>query len=831
MRLAPALLAFATSTACVVDASLPNGAVVLCRTDRECTGDTTCDLPSHTCVKPGTVVDVTGPSLVSAKFDPANAGDGAIVTLTLTASEPLSTTAEPKLTFAGDVADPGFVVASRPTPSSIALTLAVAHSTPEGFYTLRSVHLVDAHQNGADSLVDGASLHVDRTAPVIADIALSGALTDGALVLSDQAGTNQLGVQVLVDEELDLTRTAVALGGEALACSPLSGALGIDCTGTVAAGAASGLVDGENAVTVHVVDLAGNFTDAQQPVAVDLNAPSIVGGSVSISVDGRAADPNVGATASDGQTVVVTLLVSEPLAADPVVTVQSTQNLTFDIAAKNGQFYTESLVVDHVLDVGARAIVATLVDRFGHTANAVVVAPLTLASFPLSPCPSAGVCPDADGDGFFGGSPSCPPGLATDCDDGDPLVYPGAPEIPGDGHRNDCNRTSDLAIDETAGIFVAPDGNDVTGDGSRAHPYASISGAAPVAVAAGKILFAAVGDYAEPNGLEIDAPFVGGLDRQSWTPTSTKSHVTNPNSDPRNIDSASSSSPAHGLLANVAMDGGFFARSQATAVDVDAGFGIIEGHSALNLVRARAGIVVLDAEAGGSRILDCTLQGNVDAFASGVLVDRSVVGGSLIAETNVAITAVNSAFASPNASDAFCSACSSITLMHDTLLASSGTMVDYSVGVSAISPRLLLVGNILAPTTGATGIFTTGRVDIAAGYDVFAWGQGLVYDREDTSFTLNNDAAGFLTFGQCNWEGCGLTNGDISGSIALAPNDPLHLGGDPSTSVAFRGGEPSLGEIPPDFADLVPASVVADVDGQCRFDSSITTQPNIGPDQ
>lgn len=54
-----------------------------------------------------------------------------------------------------------------------------------------------------------------------------------------------------------------------------------------------------------------------------------------------------------------------------------------------------------------------------------------------------GNCSDADGDGYGSvGDPDCPGGLAADCNDGDPLIHPGAADVC-DGVDNNCQDGAD----------------------------------------------------------------------------------------------------------------------------------------------------------------------------------------------------------------------------------------------------------------------------------------------------------------------------------------------------------------------------------------------------
>ncbi|MBM4319590.1 MAG: DUF1565 domain-containing protein, partial [Deltaproteobacteria bacterium] len=113
-----------------------------------------------------------------------------------------------------------------------------------------------------------------------------------------------------------------------------------------------------------------------------------------------------------------------------------------------------------------------------------------------------------DGDGFF---PCVPP---IDCADEDPVVWPGAPEIPGDGRDGDCDG-SDLPLSDDHGVFVAVDGDDAN-PGTRQHPLRTIQLAVLQAEEQHKSVFVSAGTYRQSVSLPGGMGLYGGYAAGSW---------------------------------------------------------------------------------------------------------------------------------------------------------------------------------------------------------------------------------------------------------------------------------------------------------------------------
>ena len=128
---------------------------------------------------------------------------------------------------------------------------------------------------------------------------------------------------------------------------------------------------------------------------------------------------------------------------------------------------------------------------------------------PDAPMPTdgGGMCADMDGDG----STDC----AGDCDDGNALVYPGAPEVCGDGLTNDCDSSDppDTGCMPGLGTFVSEAGNDMN-PGTQTMPVRTIARGMrnAMTIGGGVDVFVAEGNYGEDVTMVEGSSLLGGYD-------------------------------------------------------------------------------------------------------------------------------------------------------------------------------------------------------------------------------------------------------------------------------------------------------------------------------
>ncbi len=95
------------------------------------------------------------------------------------------------------------------------------------------------------------------------------------------------------------------------------------------------------------------------------------------------------------------------------------------LSHQGGGVYSAAYFLDASVPAGTWGVSVSVNDRDGNRATASL-------TFEVSDDPAG--CPDADGDGHE--DAACG---GDDCDDGDPTIYPGAPEVCGDGIDQDCD--------------------------------------------------------------------------------------------------------------------------------------------------------------------------------------------------------------------------------------------------------------------------------------------------------------------------------------------------------------------------------------------------------
>ncbi len=223
---------------------------------------------------------------------------------------------------------------------------------------------------------------------------------------------------------------------------------------------------------------------------------------------------------------------------------------------------------------------------------------------------------DADMDGFGVDAtvPLCigdayPAGYASDggdCDDTDPRIFPGAPEIPDDGRINGCTGADLTAATATSGIFVVGGSSD-DNTGDRANPVGTLGAAMTKAAAAGvKDIFVASGTFAESIVVTQEFRFHGGYDPATWTRAAKYSRIDGVTAAAVTVDNA-----------GVVLD-----RFEIYGTTDDVVVNAASDVAAVSLKNADA--FLFDCNIGGSGV-DATVPDNQAMRVSGVRVESSNV--------------------------------------------------------------------------------------------------------------------------------------------------------------------------------------------------------------
>jgi hypothetical protein len=283
-------------------------------------------------------IDTRAPVLLDAELTPADATLGDSVILRLTFDEGVEDVAPAALSFSDgasgalDGASLGFVHAGTVGTSQL-FRLDVNGTTSVADWQLTGVIATDLVGNTSAAMAPPLAtvLRVDTTAPVVSAIGVDTNVTDGApaTVGAGQIATLSFTVDA-APASLEVLaagcRATVQLPKDAAPPTPTCGlscgayvdpSTPVSCGYTAQGDEVTAGTTGAGIVLVEALDAAGNAGTASGAIVFDLEPPSVVAGSTVLRVAPPPGSPlaDPGANATNGSTVSVQLLLSEPIAA------------------------------------------------------------------------------------------------------------------------------------------------------------------------------------------------------------------------------------------------------------------------------------------------------------------------------------------------------------------------------------------------------------------------------------------------------------------------------------------------------------------------------------
>lgn len=779
--------------ACSFDPSAPDGAQVECVTHADCPASLPiCLAGAQRCVERREIVGVLSVEAPTVK-------DGGVQRVTLTLSDAPPFEAAPVLEVLPD--DPGFALAESDAAAGV-FTWELA--VDEGGASI-SYFVAGATVPGGGALAtSGVGFVVDNEPPTLAIVSVTGGAdldedgVDGD-VFAETAGYAALQATVVASDGVP----AVALGDRELSCEATDDGR-YSCLGDVTVDVDDSPADGQTELVARARDDAGNEATARRTIATDFSPPVVVAESALVE------PAIVGASAA------VTFLTDEALGVAPELVAPAD---VVTLAATSSTVLAHELRLDVAPDAtpGEYTVSLRLTDLVGHVGVVDLEVPLQVVEGIASPCVAknssdVSLCTDADGDGAFGPSPGCDVDV-YDCDDTDPRMAPGFPEIPGDGRDNDCLGDGEPGLYDVPHLFLAPGG---TGDGSS---LCSPGGWADLRSGSGVYKYLLEGSISNSNAFSpssLPGSVIGGFravpvgaDCSEQTLEYVPGSVTR-------IQGGSGSSYFRlggGFASNVearlqVADGGLVVDSDVLIVDGGGASVIVD-----STLRFPNVTNVTNGLASGTRVIGGRSDIGVIVTEPDVTFIRHVVTSPITLAPLASAIFVSSTLRTPAATAVICDGCAAVRFVQSTVVAGTGAVAG-DAGVAT------WLNSLVQLTDPAAALH-----DTAPGALTFI-GNALDLPSDGTLFpAVAADTAGLGTVEACTDASCLHARDNTLTDAGLSGDLEGHLL-DESPAVGAGGVElfDDLG------GDEVPTAAASDIDGECRPVGAAAT-PDVGADQ